>query len=167
MAKDLQYWKILTRLFGEATKHIKRRPPLPSTPVKSIASSFSSYLLSPSPSSPSPSPPPSPAVFPVNPISSQSLPLVTEMEEIVSSSFDLNFTLLLSGSNSSAPYWDDLKSIVSTLTTKLAGAEIQVIQYSTTSRTECPFTRNSDSLQKSIKGNVPTTTFFQGCHRVC
>jgi hypothetical protein len=52
MAKDLQYWKILTRLFREATKDIKRRPPVPSTPIKSVASPSPS---SPSPSSPSPS----------------------------------------------------------------------------------------------------------------
>jgi hypothetical protein len=134
MPKDLQYWKILTRLFGETTKHIKRRLPMTIPPPVKRCSNLRSHE------------------------EASHVPLVATMEEIFSSSSsNLMITLLLSGSGSVAPYWEELKTIASNLVTRLDGAEIQVMQYSITSQTECPFTKNSDSLWKSIKGNVPTT----------
>lgn len=81
-------------------------------------------------------------------------PLVATFEEIFSSSEDLLITLLVDGSGSVAHQFPILRQLCLELVEKMKGIDIQVIQFSTVARTECPFTRDFQMLSQSINSTL-------------
>ena len=80
----------------------------------------------------------------------EQLPLLAKLNEVFSSADDLMVTLLLDGSGSVATQWAEVKQLSLDLVKKLENVDVQIIQFSTVARTECPFTKKKEVLEKTV-----------------
>jgi hypothetical protein len=78
--------------------------------------------------------------------------LVSHLEAVLSKQEDFVIVLLLDSSGSVGSQYEDLRLVSLNLIEKLKGLMIQVLQFSSTVETVCPFTIHTDTLIKRVKG---------------